>query len=85
MIRQNTEISNVLHFGLTQKAVAHSRSVVEVWLAQWRLYIAVSKSMQLPGLQLQIYQYRSKNGELFRVLTVGIKLSKQWLKKSCVS
>lgn len=85
MIPQNTEISKVLHFGLTWKAVARSHSVVEVWLAQWRLYIAMIKNMQLLGLQLQIYQYRSKNGELFRVLTVGIKLSKQRLKKSCVS
>lgn len=85
MIRQNTEISNVLHFGLMRKAVACSHSMVEVWLAQWRLHIAMIKSVQLPGLRLQIYQYRSKNGELCRVLRVGIKLSKQWLKKSCVS
>lgn len=71
----------MLHLGLIQKPGAYSHSLVEGRLPQWRLHAAVIRGMQLPVLQLQMYQHRSKNGELDRVLKVGLKVLKQWLKK----
>lgn len=54
--------------GVSQGPGACFHSVIGVWLAQWRLHAAVVKNMQLPGLQLQVYQHRSKNGNLVEFL-----------------
>lgn len=68
MTHLNSEIITGLHRGVIQGPGAYFHSLVGVWLAQWRLQAAVGKNMQLLGLQLQVYQHRSNNGNLVEFL-----------------